>query len=178
MCFHNDLLLSSSLCAKGIGLQLVHGQAQLIHDHLLCLFRGTAKQLLFGQLQLLQQPLILQRKAGNDLGLLLFTGSKLCFQSCMCLFQLGAPCFQLRIFLLQSLIFRTGNGHHFLRVACLYFSVFHANIIPQNTAKSQYFQWFPATFLCSDCGQSRHWAVGFRLFDLQPLHEPAVLLRR
>ena len=101
-----------------------------------------------GQLQLLQQPLILQREAGNDLRLLLFAGSKLCFQSCMRLFQLGALCFQLRIFLLELLIFRAGNGHHFFRVACLHFSVFHANIMPQNAAKSQCFQWFsPVLFV-------------------------------
>ncbi|MEI3132261.1 MAG: hypothetical protein V8S92_08445 [Oscillospiraceae bacterium] len=61
----------------------------------------------FGQLQLLQQPLILQCQAGDDLCLFLFAGSKLCFQSCMRLFQLGALCFQ--IHLLQPLIFRTGN---------------------------------------------------------------------
>ena len=72
--------------AKGVGLQLVVGQAQLLHDHLLRLFRGTAKQLLLGQLQLLQQPLILQRKAGDDLRLFLFAGGKLCFQLCI-------PCF-------------------------------------------------------------------------------------
>ena len=56
-----------------------------------------------------------------------------------------APCGEIpsRFPTLQTLIFRTGNGHHFFRVACLHFSVFHANIIPQNTAKSQCFQWFP-----------------------------------
>ena len=137
---HGDLLLYGGFGAESIGLQLIVGQAQLLHDHLLRLFRRTAKQLLFRQLQLFQQPLVLQREAGNDLRLFLFAGSKLCFQSCMRLFQLGALCFQLRIFLLQPLIFRTGNGHHFFRVACLHFSVFHVNIIPQNAAKSQCFQ--------------------------------------
>ena len=68
---HGDLLLCGGLGAKGIGLQLVVGQAQLVHDHLSRLLRGAAKQLLLGQLQLLQQPLILQCQAGNDLGLLL-----------------------------------------------------------------------------------------------------------
>ena len=37
---------------------------------------------------------------------------------------------------------------------------------------------FQTLFLCLDCGQSHYWAMGFRLLDLQPLHEPAVLLRR
>ena len=174
---HGDLLLCGGFGAKGVGLQLVVGQAQLLHDHLLRLFRGTAKQLLLGQLQLLQQPLILQRKAGDDLRLLLFEGGKLCFQSCMRLFQLGALCFQLRIFLLQALIFRTGNGHHFLRVACLHLSVFHKEIIPQGREKSQYFQWFLDILPYLDCAQSCHRTVGFRLFNLQSLHEPAVLLR-
>ena len=164
---HGDLLLCGGFGAKGVGLQLVVGQAQLLHDHLLRLFRGTAKQLLLGQLQLLQQPLILQRQAGDDLRLFLFTGGKLCFQLCV-------PCF----FLLQTLIFRTGNGHHFFRVTCLHFSVFHKEIIPQNSKKSQRFQWVSATFLCLDCAQPCHRTVGFRLFDLQSLHEPAVLLRR
>ena len=52
-------------------------------------------------------------------------------------------CLEDRFFQLELLIFRTGNGDHFRRVACLHFSVFHANIIPQNAAKSQCFQWFP-----------------------------------
>ena len=88
-------------------------------------------------------------------------------------FHLCVPCF----FLLQTLIFRTGNGHHFFRVTCLHFSVFHANIKPQSAAKNQYFQWFLDILPCSDCAQSCHRTVGFRLFDLQSLHEPAVLLR-
>ena len=106
----------------------------------------------------------MQRKAGNDLRLFLLEGGKLCFQ--------------LRIFLLQPLIFRTGNGHHFFCVTCLHSSVFHANIIPQNTAKAGVFNGFQPLFLCLDCGQSRYRAVGFRLLNLQPLNEPAVLLRR
>ena len=164
---HGDLLLRGGFGAKGVGPQLVVGQAQLLHDHLLRLFRGTAKQLLLGQLQLLQQPLILQRKAGDDLRLLLFEGGKLCFQLCI-------PCF----FLLQMLIFRTGNGHHFFRVACLHLSVFHKEIIPQGREKSQYFQWFLDILPYLDCAQSCHRTVGFRLLDLQSLHEPAVPLRR
>ena len=55
--------------------------------------------------------------------------------------------------LLKSLIFRTGNGHHFFRVACLHFSVFHANIIPQNAAKSQRFQWFSPIFPAQAVGK-------------------------
>ncbi len=102
-----------------------------------------------------------------------FASSLVCASSNLALF-----CFQLRIFLLELLIFRAGNGHHFFRVACLHFSVFHANIMPQNAAKSQCFQWFPPIFPCSGSGQSRYRAVGLRLLDLQPLHEPAVLLRR
>ena len=139
----------------------------MLHDHLLCLFRGTAKQLFLGQLQLLQQPLILQRKAGDDLSLFLFAGGKLCFQLCVLCF-----------FLLQALIFRTGNGHHFFRVACLHLSVFYEEIIPQGREKSQYFQWFLDILPYLDCAQSCHRTVGFRLLDLQSLHEPTVLLRR
>ena len=112
---HSDLLLCGGFGAEDVGLQLVVGQAQLVHDQLSRLFRGTTEQLFPGQLQLLQQPLVLQRQAGYDLSLFLFTGKGL-------------------------LIFRTGNGHHFFRVACLNFSVFHEKIIPQSSKKSQRFQ--------------------------------------
>ena len=63
-----------------------------------------------GLARLVQQQFALDPFANT---LFLFAGSKLCFQSCMRLFQLGALCFQLRIFLLELLIFRAGNGHHF-----------------------------------------------------------------
>ena len=108
---HLNRLLRGGFGSRGIGFRFIVSKAQLLHDHLLRLLRRTAEQLLFRQLQLLQQPLILQCQAGNDLCLLL-----------------------------KSLIFCTGNGYHFFRVACLHFSVFHANIIPQNAAKSQCFQ--------------------------------------
>ena len=83
---HSNRLLSGGVGSRGIGFRFVVSKTQLLHDHLLRLFRRTAEQLLLGQLQLLQQPFILQREAGNDLCLLLFAGSKLCFQSCVLLF--------------------------------------------------------------------------------------------
>ena len=91
-----------------------------------------------------------------------------------------APCGEIpsRFPTLQTLIFRTGNGHHFFRVACLHLSVFHKEIIPQGREKSQYFQWFLDILPYLDCAQSCHRTVGFRLLDLQSLHEPAVPLRR
>ena len=55
--------------------------------------------------------------------------------------------------LLKSLIFRTGNGDHFFRLACLHFCVFHANIIPQSTAKSRCFQWFSPIFPAQTVGK-------------------------
>ena len=64
---HSNRLLSGGFGSRGIGFLLVVSKTQLLHDHLLRLFRRTAKQLLLGQLQLLQQPLILQCQAGNDL---------------------------------------------------------------------------------------------------------------
>ena len=51
-------------------------------------------------------------------------------------------------------------------------------IIPQGREKSQYFQWFLDILPYLDCAQSCHRTVGFRLLDLQSLHEPAVPLRR
>ena len=38
------------------------------------------------------------------------------------------------------------NGHHFVRVVCLIFSVFHEKIILQNSEKSQCFQWVSGNF--------------------------------
>ena len=90
----DNRLLSGGFSSRGIGFRFVVSKAQLLHDHLLRLLRRTAEQLLFGQLQLLQQPLILQREAGNDLRLFLFAGSKLCFQSCMFRLKLDALCFK------------------------------------------------------------------------------------
>lgn len=47
-------------------------------------------------------------------------------------------------------------------------------MIPQNGAKGQCFQCFPAL----DYAQAGHRFICLRLFGLQPLHQPAILLRR
>ena len=57
-------------------------------------------------------------------------------------------------------------------------SLFSMQILYQKAKqKARIFNGFQSLFLCLDCGQSRYRAVGFRLLDLQPFHEPAVLLR-
>ena len=51
-------------------------------------------------------------------------------------------------------------------------------MIAQNTLKIQRFQCFQAIFPVSEYSQSRYRAMRLWLLDLQPLHEPTVLLRR
>ena len=105
--------------------RLVEQMRKLLHDQLVYLLRGCAKDLFLLQQQLFLQPLVLQQR-----------GRKFCafaFQFCALTFQFCALTFQLLFlfcqFCLQRLIFRTGNRYHF-RVACpAVICLFHAYII-------------------------------------------------
>ena len=93
-------------------LRLIEQMGKLLHDHLVQLLRGASKQFPLIQLQLLHQPMVLQKGLG----------------------QLGALGIQQLVLLgqlcLHRFVFRTGNCNRIPVTCFIHFCMFHGNIIP------------------------------------------------
>ena len=117
-----------AVCIPGLG--LIEQMGKLLHDDLVQLLRGAAKQLPLVQLQLLHQPAILQKGLGQFGSHFLILLSQLGGpggQLLALLRQLGGFSIQLS---LHRFVFRTGNGDHFPVTCLIHFCTFHNSIVP------------------------------------------------